>query len=702
MGQLNEKIEKFAEITVTLVNRWIHGGPSTIHGDTIKTPDSQLTVNSPYKIIDDKESFYDNVETETGGYRDEAITFRDEAETAGDNIDAVDVTPKADKFGTAVGGEVVTFDGTGNIDDSGEIAVNLHAQNTDTKLDEGGPNEVTAVNLATAISNTHVQDTDTGLDIGGTNPVQAIDLVNFRDNVSPNIAEKDAANTFTGDNEFTGDLTQNGIDVYTKADGGEGSGIDADTLRGVESPDKALGFTKAEPDRKDSLYMHHNYGFLVRKESQKRAFVAGNGVNAGLGVNAGNREQLCPLHAGDVTKIYKTSYGGFLLTSAGDVYSFGYNDQGNLGHTDTDVQYPTKISGFTAAITHIYAPDVVAYTNFEERSIFLDENGEVWNVGHNHASYNPFGESSPTYGSRTSVAKTDFGGAAVVTPVRWIAGSIFSSALIDDNYDLWVIGRNDVGQLGLGDTTDRTSAYIKVTKPTGVTEFHEAYCTRGSTTGSVELNYNMFVLCKKSDNSFSLYGCGDGNNGQLGQGNTNDSSSLVEILTNVVDFAIGSNGYPSIWALDDNDDLYVWGYNADGQLGMGDTTTRNSPVINTTFTNHASTNSTSISKIIPYGDRGPAGAVAVVYANGDCLYAGHNTTGAAGTNDLTDISTPKQVILDDNIVDVAFMGEYNYTKAYYFTDTGEIYCAGKGTNGEMGIFGSDEVSYPIPQKVYVA
>ena len=50
-----------------------------------------------------------------------------------------------------------------------------HTQNTDTKLDEGGANEVSAAQVKGAVDNSHVQGTDQTLDAGGPNEVTAAD-----------------------------------------------------------------------------------------------------------------------------------------------------------------------------------------------------------------------------------------------------------------------------------------------------------------------------------------------------------------------------------------------------------------------------------------------------------------------------------------------------------------------------------------------
>src|ERR1700679_3547443 len=76
-----------------------------------------------------------------------------------------------------------------------------------------------------------------------------------------------------------------------------------------------------------------------------------------------------------------------------------------------------------------------------------------------------------------------------------------------------------------------------------------------------------------------LYAWGSNNIGQLGLGDTASRSSPVAVLGNFKAQAIATNliGLYAI-ALGENGNLYAWGNNANGQLGLGDVTPRSSPV----------------------------------------------------------------------------------------------------------------------------
>lgn len=97
-----------------------------------------------------------------------------------------------------------------------------------------------------------------------------------------------------------------------------------------------------------------------------------------------------------------------------------------------------------------------------------------------------------------------------------------------------------------------------------------------------------YRFCLFLDINGRLYSRGYNNYGQCGIGNTSTVTTLTEIT--------GSSTYPGPWkkvsagylhtcGININNELYCWGYNAYGQLGLGDTTQRTTPVKVNTDTN---------------------------------------------------------------------------------------------------------------------
>ena len=155
----------------------------------------------------------------------------------------------------------------------------------------------------------------------------------------------------------------------------------------------------------------------------------------------------------------------------------------------------------------------------------------------------------------------------IVTPpeegVRFTQASVGLMHLLalgsDGNLYSW--GDNTSGQLGDGTTTSSGTSYAlrKVIMPADGTKF---------TRISAGFTYSLAI---GSDGN--LYSWGNNTYGQLGNG-TNDNNfnftpSKVSLPTGVTKFTQISAGTNHSLALDSDGNLYSWGYNYYGQLGMG-------------------------------------------------------------------------------------------------------------------------------------
>ena len=127
---------------------------------------------------------------------------------------------------------------------------------------------------------------------------------------------------------------------------------------------------------------------------------------------------------------------------------------------------------------------------------------------------------------------------------------------------LWSWGFGAYGRLGLNDAGINRSSPVQVGALTN--------WAKPSVGGSMS-------LCIKSDGT--LWTWGSNNLGELGQNNTIARSSPVQVgsLTTWAIADVGSTSY-SVLATDTAGKLFAWGYNGSGQLGLGDTVYRSSPV----------------------------------------------------------------------------------------------------------------------------
>jgi len=234
-----------------------------------------------------------------------------------------------------------------------------------------------------------------------------------------------------------------------------------------------------------------------------------------------------------------------ILMENGDVYSFGGNTWGMLGHGDKeDRLIPTKIAGISNA---------VAVSAGQTHSLVLLDNGDVYSFGYSRRGqlgqgkggeahhYTPF--FIPGLGKATSIS----------------AGR-FSSMVLLDNGDVYTFGSNQWGQLGY-----ETSVYTHET-PTKVEGLGPAKAVSAGEDHSL-------VLLENGD----LYSFGQGSYGQLGHG---DISQVVNRPTKVAALSGVSLIYAGMGhslAVLENGDVYSFGLGSVGRLGHGDTTNKATP-----------------------------------------------------------------------------------------------------------------------------
>ena len=173
---------------------------------------------------------------------------------------------------------------------------------------------------------------------------------------------------------------------------------------------------------------------------------------------------------------------------------------------------------------------------------------------------------------------------------------------------------NEDGQLGLGDRTDRLT-------PTRITALP------GPATAAVAGGHHSLILLQNGD----AYGFGSNRYGQLGLGDTTDRLTPTKIMTLPGAVAAVAAGYTHSLVLLQNGDVYTFGENPYGELGLGDTTLHGTP--------------TRITALL-----GPAAAVVagaqyslILLANGDAYACGSNVRGQLGLGDTLDRLTPTRI-----------------------------------------------------------
>ena len=236
-----------------------------------------------------------------------------------------------------------------------------------------------------------------------------------------------------------------------------------------------------------------------------------------------------------------------------------------------------------------------------------------------------------------------------------------SAYAIKSNGTLWSWGNNGVGELGLGNTT-----YYSSPKQVGSL----------TTWLNIAASY-LDALATKTDGT--LWSWGYNNYGQLGLGNITRYSSPKQVgsLTNWLSVSCGSY---SMFATKTDGTLWSWGLNNYGQLGLGNVTKYSSPKQVGSLTNWAG------ASIAASG-----GTSLVIKSDGTFWAWGTYNAGQLPLNVIAVYSSPKQVGVLTNWLTVT-AGLYH---AGAVKSNGTAWVWGQGTNGALGLNNSTSYSSPV-------
>jgi len=243
----------------------------------------------------------------------------------------------------------------------------------------------------------------------------------------------------------------------------------------------------------------------------------------------------------------------YVASSSAMLVSWGYNGYGQLGDdTMTDASAPLPV-------LHGAIPTdqtVVSVVCGDSHSVALTAAGRVYAWGSN--SYGQLGNGVNT-SSTLPVAVSALAGETVVAVA---AGANFSLAITDEG-EVYAWGYNLFGQLGNGTTTNSNV-------PVAVSALAGKRVVAISAGGG-------FALALTGDGV--VYAWGQNVLGQLGNGTyvgTVTTPAQVTGFSGRTVVAI-SCGASHTLALTADGAVYAWGYNYDGQLGIGTTTASNRP-----------------------------------------------------------------------------------------------------------------------------
>jgi len=281
-------------------------------------------------------------------------------------------------------------------------------------------------------------------------------------------------------------------------------------------------------------------------DEESDAYCWGNNTEGqlGTGVTSGKRDEPQAVRMLFGTKFQQISVGRnhtSAIDLAGNIWVWGANFDGQLG--DGTTQY-------SPFMKQVVFPDALTFTKVEagrRHTVALDQNGEVWTWGHNGSGQ--LGDSTTT--DRLTPVKVQIPEGMTFTDVY--AGGGRTMALTASG-EYWGWGFNGNGRLGDGTTEDKLIP-VKGILPDGIT----------LTELSAGDTYNLAL-----DNSGKLWAWGFNGDGQLGNGTTDHSSELVPVdLPSNIAVESFSAGRRHNLAIATDGSVWAWGNNNFGAIGNG-------------------------------------------------------------------------------------------------------------------------------------
>jgi alpha-tubulin suppressor-like RCC1 family protein len=232
------------------------------------------------------------------------------------------------------------------------------------------------------------------------------------------------------------------------------------------------------------------------------------------------------------------------------VYAWGDNQYGELGNgTTTNSSTPVPVTGLSGVT-------VKAVAGGGLHSLAVTSTGAVYAWGFN--GQGQLGNGTITSGGAANPTPAQVTGLSGVN-ITAVAGGGGQSLAVTSTGSVYACGNNNYGQLGNGTTVNSpTPIHVTGGGLSGVTVTAAA----GGGAHSLALT-----------STGAVYAWGYNGNGELGTGNTTNSSTPVAVTgLSGVDVKAVSAGADHSLALTSTGAVYAWGYNNAGQLGNGTTT----------------------------------------------------------------------------------------------------------------------------------
>jgi len=343
------------------------------------------------------------------------------------------------------------------------------------------------------------------------------------------------------------------------------------------------------------------------------------------------------------------------------IRSFGRNVlcQLGIGYSNPDKYKPEVVVGIDNAVS-------VAVGNTHSLALLSDGTVMAW--GNNNLGAT--GQPHPSVGYQCTPIEVSLPGCAVAVS----AGTRFSMALLADG-TVWCWGADNYGQLGNG---------------TGGAGYSSTAVQAGSFTNAVAISAGgTHALALLADSTVVAWG--RGLNGQVGNGASTTQHSPQTVVTSngtLADIIAIDAGDVHNIAMQDDGDIYTWGNNLQGALGIGSITP---------YFSNVAMNSTYFSAGTAIDIAAGSGFTMVLRDDGSTLATGINGNWQFGITSPTSYQyTPIPGAIISNAIDIVVPSTASH--GWAIKANGELWAWGNNLYGTVGI-GSTANKIAPPKQV---
>jgi alpha-tubulin suppressor-like RCC1 family protein len=354
------------------------------------------------------------------------------------------------------------------------------------------------------------------------------------------------------------------------------------------------------------------------------------------------------------------------LKSDGSVFCWGSNSSGQLGDDSTDNRFvPVQVVGVGGSG---YLTDVSQIAAGYSHTCALKSDNSVFCWG-----YNAEGElgNDSDVDSLVPVQVKGVGGSGNLSGVSQISAGNSHTCAVKSDGSVFCWGYNFEGELGNNSDVDSLTPVQVV----GVDAI-------GFLAGVSQIEGGGYHTCAlKSDNSVFCWGYGG--SGELGNGDTADSLTPVQVVDvggigNLGGVSQLSVGESSSCAMKADGTIFCWGWNMDGQLGDDSTTDSSTPV--QVVGVGGSGNFTGGIQLAVGGYHACA-----IKSDGSVFCWGDNGSDQLGDNSNADSSAPVQVRGVTLMVPFEDASQVVAGDGYSCAlKSGAVYCWGLNSDGRLG------------------